>query len=200
VALYLIRHLEPSGARGVCYGRRDLACDPQTLASGAAAILARLPGGALADAALFTSPLSRCRALAQALVGPHAPSVAEELIELDFGAWEGIRWDALPRDELDAWARDVWHHRPGGGESAAMVEERWRRWYDRVASLNSASIVAVTHAGVIRTALASIGVLARADAARASIAFGSVYAIEPPACGLPTHIPQPRGVRPCATL
>jgi alpha-ribazole phosphatase len=144
VALYLIRHLEPSGAR--------------------------------------------------------APSVAEELIELDFGAWEGIRWNALPREELDDWARDVWHYRPGGGESAAMVEERWRRWYDRVSSLDLASIVAVTHAGVIRTALASMGVLARPEAARASIAFGSVYAIGPPARSLPARGTQPQGVRPCATL
>lgn len=200
MALYLIRHLEPSGVRGVCYGRRDFPCNARTLASGAAAIRARLPERVLADAPLFTSPLSRCRGLAQALIAPRAPSIAEELIELDFGAWEGIRWDALPREELDTWARDVWHYRPGGGESAAMVEERWRRWCDRVASLDAASIVAVTHAGVIRTALAWSGVLARPDAARASIAFGSVYAIEPPARDLLARGPRTRGVRPWATL
>ncbi len=119
---------------------------------------------------------------------------------MDFGAWEGVRWDALPRLELDAWARDVWHHPPGGGESAAMVEERWRRWCDRVASLGVASIIAVTHAGVIRAALASSGALARSDAACASIAFGSMHAIEPPARALPARIPQPQGVGPCATL
>lgn len=200
MALYLIRHLEPSGVRGVCYGRRDFPCDAQTLASGAAAVRAQLPERVLADSPVFTSPLSRCRALARALIAPRAPSAADELIELDFGAWEGIRWDALPREEIDAWARDVWHYRPGGGESAAMVGERWRRWCDRLASLDATSIVAVTHAGVIRTALASSGVLARSDAARASIAFGSVYAIEPPVRGLPAREARPRGVRPWATL
>jgi alpha-ribazole phosphatase len=184
VAIYLIRHPEPAGVRGMCYGRRDFSCDAHTLASAASAARAQLPERALADSRVFTSPLSRCRALARALIGRRAVSVAHELIELDFGAWEGIRWDALPRGELDAWARDVWHYRPGGGESAAMVEERWRRWCDRIASLEARPIVAVTHAGVIRTALAASGVLARPDAASANIAFGSVYAIEPPARSL----------------
>jgi alpha-ribazole phosphatase len=186
VAIYLIRHPEPGGVRGVCYGRTDFSCDAHTLASAATAVRAQLPGRVLADSRVFTSPLSRCRALARALIGPRAVSVAHELIELDFGTWEGMRWDALPRGELDAWARDVWNYRPGGGESAAMVEERWRRWCDRIVSLDAGPTVAVTHAGVIRTALASSGVLARADAARANIAFGSVYAIEP-ARSLPTR-------------
>jgi alpha-ribazole phosphatase len=128
VALYLIRHLEPHGARGICYGRQDLACDARTVAVAAAAIRARLPEQVLCESPVFASPLSRCRALAQELAAPRAPRIAEELIELDFGAWEGTRWDALPRGELDAWARDVWHYRPGDGESAAMVEERWRVW------------------------------------------------------------------------
>ena len=195
MALYLIRHLEPRGARGMCYGRQDLPCDSPTWAIDAAAIRAQLPGHVLRGCSVFTSPLSRCRALAQELAAPHAPRIAEELIELDFGAWEGTRWDALPRDELDAWARDVWCYRPGGGESAAMVEERWRRWYGGVAAGGFDSVIAVTHAGVIRTALAASGRLRREEAASISIAFGSVHRIDPPA-----RHPQARGGRPCATV
>jgi alpha-ribazole phosphatase len=195
MAFHVIRHPEPRGSRGICYGRRDLACDARTVASEATAIRARLPERVLMDCPVFTSPLSRCRALAQALAAPRVPCIAHELIELDFGDWEGTRWDALPREELDAWARDVWHYRPGGGESAAMVEERWHRWCERVAPLGADCIVAVTHAGVIRTALAASGALRREDAARASIAFGSVHLIDPPA-----RVPQPRGIRACAPI
>jgi alpha-ribazole phosphatase len=194
VGLYLIRHPEPQGARGMCYGREDLSCDSRTLAIEAAAIRAQLPEHALRSS-VFTSPLSRCRALAQELAAPHAPRIADELIELDFGAWEGTRWDALPRDELDAWARDVWHYRPGGGESAAMVEERWRRWYGGVTRLGFDSVIAVTHAGVIRAALASSGQLCREEAANAAIAFGSMHRVDPPARRL-----QPRGGSSCATI
>ncbi len=57
---------------------------------------------------------------------------------------------------------------------------------------------AVTHAGVIRTALASSGVLARDDAARAGITFGSVHAIEPPLRPFGARGQQPRGGRACA--
>jgi alpha-ribazole phosphatase len=194
VALYLIRHLEPRGARGMCYGRQDLPCDPGALASGAAAIRAQLPEH-VPPSSVFTSPLSRCRALAQELATPHAACICDELIELDFGAWEGRRWDSLPRDEIDAWTQDVWHYRPGGGESAAMVEERWCRWYGAVVSLGLESVIAVTHAGMIRAALAASGRLPREEAASASIAFGSVHRIDPPA-----RHPPARGGRPCATV
>jgi alpha-ribazole phosphatase len=190
MAFLLIRHLEPRGARGVCYGRRDLRCDERTLAAEAAALRARLPESVPRDSAVFTSPLSRCRVLAQALAAPRAPTIADELIELDFGAWEGLRWDALPRDELDAWARDVWRYRPGGGESAAMVEERWRRWCARAAPFGLESVIAVTHAGVIRAALAASG----------GIAFGSLYLIDPPARDPSAPAPQSAQDRPCTTI
>jgi alpha-ribazole phosphatase len=184
VAFHLIRHLEPRGAHGLCYGRRDLPCDTASVSREAAALRAQLPERALRESPLFTSPLSRCRALAQAIAAPREAQIADELVELDFGAWEGIRWDALPRTELDAWARDVWHYRPGGGESAAMVEERWRRWCARVASRGIETVIAVTHAGVIRAALAASGAMPREEAAGASIAFGSVRSIGPPRDGV----------------
>ena len=76
---------------------------------------------------------------------------------MHFGAWEGVPWTSVPRVELDAWATDVWTYRAGGGESAAMVAARWRRWAARVAARiaeRDAPVIAVTHAGLIRIALA----------------------------------------------
>ncbi|HEY3850720.1 MAG TPA: histidine phosphatase family protein [Steroidobacteraceae bacterium] len=199
MAFHLIRHLEPRGARDICYGRRDLPCDTTSLASDAAAIRARLPERALRESPVFTSPLSRCRALAQALAAPLAPCIADELIELDFGLWDGARWDALSRAELDAWAGDVWHYRPGGGESAAMVEERWRRWCGRAASRGVESAIVVTHAGVIRAALAASGALRREEAASVRIPFGSVHPIGPPVLDPSERASQPAEARPCTT-
>lgn len=199
MAFHLIRHLEPRGARDICYGRRDLPCDPTSLASEAAAIRARLPERALRESPVFTSPLSRCRALAQALAAPRTPCIADELIELDFGAWEGTRWDALPRSALDAWAHDVWNYRPGGGESAAMVEERWRRWCGRAAPRGIEPVIVVTHAGVIRAALAASGALRREAAASVPVPFGSVHLIGPPVRDPSERALQPAEARPCAT-
>ena len=43
-----------------------------------------------AAAVIYTSPASRCLSLARALAAPRAPRIAEELLEMHFGAWEGI--------------------------------------------------------------------------------------------------------------
>jgi broad specificity phosphatase PhoE len=61
-----------------------------------------------------------------------------------------------------------------------------------MARLGSDSVIAVTHAGVIRAALASSGALSREDAANAAIAFGSVHRVDPPAPD-----PEPRGASSC---
>lgn len=36
---------------------------------------------------------------------------------MGFGAWEMRAWNAIPRAEVDAWAADLLHYRPDGGEN-----------------------------------------------------------------------------------
>lgn len=81
--------------------------------------------------------------------------------------------------EIDAWAKDVWRYRPGGGESAEMVAARWQRWLSEVRSIGG-SVVAVTHAGVIRVALARTGPLDGDAALTAPVPFGSVHRLDFP--------------------
>lgn len=141
--LHLIRHPRPLIAAGLCYGRLDIAAEnPPALA---AALQAELPPGL----PLWTSPLRRCRDLA-ALLHP-APRIDARLAEMDFGAWEGRPWDAIPRPELDAWAADVAGYAPPGGESPRALLARALAF---VQSLAVDEAVVVTHAGVIRTLLA----------------------------------------------
>jgi alpha-ribazole phosphatase len=177
VQLYLVRHPQPRVAAGVCYGRQDIAVDSESLERAASAVREGIPEPALRGARIFSSPSQRCVLLARELAAPREPILAEELLEMNFGAWEGRNWDALPRDQLDAWAADVWGYRPGGAESAAMVAVRWRRWSALIRTMND-SVVAVTHAGVIRVALACAGLLDSATFARAAIGFGSVHRVD----------------------
>jgi len=158
--IYLIRHPRPSQFEGLCYGRTDMPVDPDALAAAVASVRSRIPAYIRRRAAIFTSPAPRCLGLARELTAPREPSVVDELHEMHFGAWEGVPWTSVPRVELDAWATDVWTYRPGGGESAAMVAARWRRWAARVAARiaeRDAPVIAVTHAGLIRIALAGAG-------------------------------------------
>jgi len=176
--LYLIRHPQPNHASGLCYGRRDIPVERASLSRAAAAVRQYLPEPILSRAAIFTSPSSRCLLLARELAAPREPAIADDLAEMDFGSWEGLAWDAVPRDELDAWAKDVWGYRPGGAESAAMVAARWQRWAALARRCAGDAVAAVTHAGVIRTALAGAGLLSDAEFARAPIPFGSVHCVD----------------------
>ncbi|MGA2341999.1 MAG: histidine phosphatase family protein [Steroidobacteraceae bacterium] len=175
--VYLIRHPAPIEAEGLCYGREDLRVEPHALAAAATAVRGRIPAAVLGAAPVFTSPMSRCLELARELAMPREPLVCDDLVELDFGAWEGASWDAVPRDELNAWAADVWGYRPGGGESAAMAAGRWRTWSGALRHCAADAALAVTHAGIIRVALACTGELSGGSFASFPIPFGSVHRI-----------------------
>jgi alpha-ribazole phosphatase len=143
--LHLVRHPLPLVAPGICYGRLDVAAENAMPV--AAALRAELPPGL----PVWTSPLVRCRMLAEAL---HAsPVVDERLIEMDFGDWEGKAWDVIVRAELDAWAADIAGYAPPAGESPLDVQ---RRALAFVAGLDVPEAVVVTHAGVMRTLVAHV--------------------------------------------
>jgi alpha-ribazole phosphatase len=148
MTLILVRHTTPAVAPGTCYGRTDLPL-AETFAAEAAAVAGRL--AALAPAGpILTSPLGRCRRLAERL-GPHR--VHDAFTEMDFGAWENRPWDAIPRAELDAWADDFMGARPHGGESVAALRDRVAAG---IADLAPGTVI-VTHAGVIKAVAALRG-------------------------------------------
>jgi alpha-ribazole phosphatase len=175
VQLYLVRHPEPSEVVGVCYGRRDVGVPKAAQLTAVDAVRRGIPARVLENAPVFTSPLSRCQDLARALTA--APTLDEDLLEIDFGAWEGLPWDSIPRAELDAWANDLWGYAPGGGESAQAVFERLTRFLQRVGCLHHDAVVAVTHAGVIRVALARAQGCALSAVLGTPIRYGSVHRI-----------------------
>ena len=159
--LILIRHPAPAIDAGVCYGKTDVplignadesAC---LLAARLAALDAPLPQ------LLATSPLQRCADVAQRLARHFGCACGEDarLQEMDFGAWEGQRWDAIDRAALDAWAADLRHARMHGGESVAQFEARVSAWLDRwrePGGVSASSVLAVTHAGVMRMVAALV--------------------------------------------
>jgi alpha-ribazole phosphatase len=159
--LHLIRHPRPLIAPGVCYGRLDIP------AENAKALAARLRADLPPDLPVWSSPLRRCYDLARLL---HAqPVIDGRLVEMDFGNWEGVAWDAIPRHQLDAWAADVADYAPPGGESPLTVQ---RRALDFVASLAVAEAVVVTHGGVMRLLQAAASGLAIADSLACRPAYG----------------------------
>jgi alpha-ribazole phosphatase len=183
--IYLVRHPPPIGTAGLCYGRLDVAVTPRAIEDAADAVLAQISSETLEDARVYCSPSSRCVELARRIASPREPTPAEDLMEMNFGQWQGLAWNDVPREEIDAWAKDVWRYRPGGGESAEMVAARWQRWLAQLprndgSGNDGGSVVAVTHAGVIRVALARSCHVEGDGALTAPVPFGSVHRLDFP--------------------
>lgn len=176
--LFLVRHLQPLVAPGICYGRSDLGVDARVHAQALPALRDQLPS----DVPVYSSPLLRCAMLAGAL----APDVRFDprLVELDFGAWELRAWDAIARAGIDDWAADVINHRPGGGESVLDMARRISSFYDDLMGEQFPAAVLVCHAGAIRLLAARARGLTPIDMAREAakhphaIGYGSVTILQ----------------------
>jgi alpha-ribazole phosphatase len=149
-ALWLVRHAQPLIASGVCYGASDIPADAQATQVAAGALAAVVPAGIQ----VMHSPLQRCEQLAQVLRGLRPDLTYRSdarLAEMDFGHWEGQRWDAIARAELDAWTEAFSTWRCGGGETVQGFMARVAAvWGDTQAAAQPT--VWITHAGVIRAA------------------------------------------------
>lgn len=149
--LHLVRHPHIGLAESLCYGSSDVA------AAFDDALLQQLQDGLPRGALLFSSPLRRCAGLAEALapaLGCASAHYDERLMEMDFGAWELRSWRDIPRGEVDAWAANPVHYRPGGGESVLQVAQRVRAFRDDAVKLNADDVIVICHAGTIRLLLA----------------------------------------------
>lgn len=163
--VYLIRHPKPAVAPGVCYGGTDLA-----LAEAVAPCAARLRPLLPPMAPLYSSPLMRCRLLAEAL--HPTPRIDERLREIDFGHWEMQPWERLERRLLDAWAADPLAFQPPGGEAVAAMRARVRSF---LSSLPNEAVL-VTHAGVMK--LCVLELAGARDWFALHFAYGTVSLIE----------------------
>lgn len=173
MSLIALRHTRPSIQEGVCYGRTDLPLHGD-IDQAFASVSDRLP----VFQTIFSSSLSRCALLAEYLACQHQKHLCfdDRLLEMDFGCWEAISWDHIPRHELDAWAENFEHARPHGGESVAMLETRVRSFLTDIEGLSDTPLI-ITHAGVIRAMLAIAGA---PDAWQTNIPFGEFVEISLP--------------------
>jgi alpha-ribazole phosphatase len=146
VKLYLVRHPQPDLAPGLCYGASDVAVAEDELARVHANLRA---AGLPAALPVYASPLQRCALLARRLQ-PALLSFDARLAEMNFGRWEMQSWADIPRHEVDAWAADLLHYRPGGAESVLDVALRVAAFLGDLRQAGHAQALLICHAGTIR--------------------------------------------------
>lgn len=150
--IFLIRHAAHVELGKVLSGRRsDVALSSEGLDQ--AAIVADLLG-TLTIAAVYSSPRERAWYTARDIADPHdlEVQVRNDLDEIDFGGWTGLRFSDLEGDE--DWQR--WNEKRGsarcpGGESMSEAVERARSALETIAADHDGeTVVAVTHCDIIR--------------------------------------------------
>lgn len=160
---WLVRHAPVIGAAGRIYGQDDLDCDCSD--DGLFAEVARqLPS----DPIWLVTHLRRTQATAAALrragdwqeASVQVPDIERDLVEQNFGAWQGLTYAELEARRDGAYHR-FWHapadHAPPEGESFRDVIDRVGRAITRRTEQHGGrDIVAVTHGGAIRAALAVV--------------------------------------------
>ena len=156
--LLLIRHAQPAEeARGRCYGRLDIGLSARghRRAQLIARTLERIP-----LAAVYSSPSTRALETATPLAAAHklTPLVDDALRELDFGEFEGQRYNEIQVTHLNLYR--IWMQTPTevqfpGGESYAQLQARAVEALDAIRTRQRGSLAAiVSHGGILRAMLA----------------------------------------------
>jgi alpha-ribazole phosphatase len=151
-----LRHAPVPDPEGRITGRLDLPCDTSD-EDWFQALVQRLPRNPI----LVESGLMRCGqtigALEAAGLPLPPPQVEPDLIEQDFGRWQGRTWNdlaAIKDPDLPAFWNDPATARPPNGESFVAMTERVAAVIARVTEEHAGrDIIAVAHAGTIRAAL-----------------------------------------------
>ncbi len=149
--IYLIRHTTPAVEHGVCYGQSDIDV-AESFEEEAKRIAVCLPSSVKY---VISSPLKRCKKLAELLFPHHDIVTDDDLKEIHFGKWELQKWNDIPQFELQPWMNDFVHTVIPGGESYLNLQTRALKSFDRIVLLNVPTTI-ITHGGVIRSILSHI--------------------------------------------
>jgi len=174
--IYLIRHTTPEIAKGICYGQSDILL-ASSFKDEVAQILKNnsFPEN---DVVVYSSPLQRCKQLAETVFNVTAINYDNRLKELNFGDWELKPWDAINKEELTIWMEDFVHVPCPNGESYVDLNNRVLEFKKSLKSAKHKKVVVVTHAGIIRAFLAQHNNVKLEDSFQYKISLGAVIKIE----------------------
>lgn len=161
--LILIRHAESvANAEGRWQGHADFALSERGEQQ-AEKVAQAIKCAALATTVIYSSPLKRARATADAIASALGAAITEwdALKEYDVGAFSGRTLDEIRADKAE-WVgqfektRD-WHHVPGA-ETPVAREQRGIAVIEQLLNLHpdGSEVICVTHGGIMQFFLAAI--------------------------------------------
>ena len=172
--LILVRHTSVAVDRGICYGQTDVPL-ADSFPSEAEIVKNKLKQYSFD--AIYTSPLARCRKLAEFCGFPDAISDAR-LMEMNFGEWEMKRYDEIEDPRLKLWYEDYLNVNATGGESAMMQRDRFKDFLHSLQFDDDNSIAVFTHGGILIHALVMLKGLTYQNAYAMNPGYGAVIQFE----------------------
>ena len=161
LTLYLLRHGQTA------LSREDVFCgsglDPELTAEGPQMAHAFAAASqAMSWAGIYSSSLRRGITTAQPLCNQLGleMQVREELNEIAYGKWEGLKKEKVERDYHDdyiSWLADPAWHPPTEGEAAVVIARRGLRVIEEIKSkCSEGNVLIVSHKATIRIILCSL--------------------------------------------
>lgn len=170
--IYIVRHTTVDTPRGTIYGHADVGLAPSFEAE-AAAIKATIPGE---FDAVFSSPLSRCTRLMDAL--GQEGQLDDRLIEMGFGDWEMKTMTELGNAALKAWKKDFVMIGSPNGESFQVFYDRVISFIEELRKQDYERVLIVAHSGVLRCIWAYILEIPFKNIFNFQLDFGEIMRIE----------------------
>jgi alpha-ribazole phosphatase len=155
--IWLVRHGEPAGVRGRCYGKLDIG-----LSAAGRAQMEHTAEYLKAESfeVIYASPRARTMESAHIVSGFHDCECREDagLCEIDFGDFEGLAYDEIAARYsaiYQQWMESPTEVQFPHGESFAVMRARVLRAFETIRRRHEGRTVAiVTHGGMIRIVLA----------------------------------------------
>jgi alpha-ribazole phosphatase len=135
---------------------------------------------------ILYSPARRCAAFAQELAARRRlPSASMPIFrERGFGAWEGLRADQIPIEDLSRFWADPLGYDPPNAEPFADFRKRVQKGWQQLLAGSDANPLVVTHGGVVRVITGEV----------LGLAADALLLVEvPPACRTRLRIPTGGG-------
>jgi len=173
--IYLVRHTKVAISRDYCYGISDVEL-AESKETDILTVKEKL--NAIHFDKSYTSPLKRCRILANSL--SKKPILKDELLEMNFGDWELKKWKSLNSKQVDIWMNDFVNERPSNGENYMDFSMKSVFFFDNLVKEleENDKVLLTTHSGAIRAIICHVLNLSLAHSFNFEIDYGSVSKIE----------------------
>lgn len=166
-----IRHTRVDVPKGIVYGQTDVKL-AETYRSEFEHIRSELQTKQYD--AVYSSPLSRCKLLAENINNCPNIQFDNRLMELNFGNWEGKKWDDIYKTDK-SWFDNYLTQACPGGESNIDLMHRCKDFLIHLfEEHNKANILIISHGGPIRAMLATIDKMSAEESFNQKINYGQI--------------------------